>query len=108
MFMGEISAGEGPRLASKSNHHINSVICYVHFLKKNFIESDELEFRIGFTSIKKVLLKADAVPTVPITAKTPSKLQRENKQYPPSFLHSPANLPASHRKFEVNKLSFHV
>ena len=49
-IMGEISAGEAPRLTAKSIHPINSVICYVHFLKKNFIESDELEFRMGFKS----------------------------------------------------------
>ena len=95
------------RPTAKSILPINSVICYVHFLKKNFIEIDELEFRRGFKSVQKVLLKANAVRTVPITAKTPSKVQRENKQHPPSFLPSPANFPASRRKLEVNKVSFH-
>ena len=83
--MDEISEGEAPRLTAKSILPINSVICYVHFLKKNFIEIDELEFRRGFKSIQKVLLKADAVCTVPITAKTLSKVQRENKHHPPSL-----------------------
>ena len=92
---------------AKSIHPINFVICNVHFLEKK-LNSDELEFRMGFKSIQKVLLKTDAVPTVHNTAKTPSKAQRENKQHPPSFLPSPAKLPASCRKLEVNKVSFHV
>ena len=63
---------------------------------------------MGFKSIQEVLLKADSVPIVPITAKTPLKVQQENKQHQPSFLPSPANLPASRRKLEVNKVSFRV
>ena len=98
-FMGEISAGEGPRLTAKSIHPINSIICYVHFLKKNFIESDELEFRIGFKSKQKVLLEADAVPTVPITAKTPSKVQRENKS--PGFWRGLCVWPSSHTQIYI-------
>ena len=85
-----------------------SHICSAHFLEKDYSESDILESRMGFKSEQKVRLKTDAVPTVHVTTKKPSKVQQKNKQQLPSCSSSPAKLKASRKKIEVSRVSLLV